>query len=260
MAQFPCLPLWTDALLADTSHLSDAEFGRYMRMLILIWRTPGCRVPNDDAWLTRHLPRTPTIEDIRATVFEYCQTDGNFITQKRLKREFVDRFEFGGRMSALAKRRKNKTNGASSSCSTADAVPPKPKPKHISEPIFPTAATPPTVAEEQQPNSARSFASAPNGGALAREPDSQPAESKQVAEGKQGMSPDFGDDYRSPPRTKSDHVLAPLPDKQPPQQPAQKQAADKKPAENSRQELDAIYAARTPISDRPPPERPIKRP
>jgi uncharacterized protein YdaU (DUF1376 family) len=128
MAQFPCLPLWTDALLADTGHLSDAEFGRYMRMLILIWRTPGCRVPNDDAWLTRHLPHTATIEDIRATVSEYCQTDGNFITQKRLKREFVDRFEFGGRMSALAKRRKNKTNGGSSSRSTAEAVPPKPSP------------------------------------------------------------------------------------------------------------------------------------
>jgi uncharacterized protein YdaU (DUF1376 family) len=124
MAQFPCLPIWTDALLADTGHLSDAEFGRYVRMLILMWRTPGCRVPNDDAWLTRHLPHTATIEDIRATIAEYCQTDGNFITQKRLKREFVDRFEFGGRMSALAKRRHRKTNGASSGRTAADALPP----------------------------------------------------------------------------------------------------------------------------------------
>lgn len=55
---------------------------------------------------------------------------------------------------------------------------------------------------------------------------------------------DKGNDYRAPPATKSDHVLTPLPAKQPPRPPAQKQVADKKPADNSRQELDAIYAAR----------------
>lgn len=55
---------------------------------------------------------------------------------------------------------------------------------------------------------------------------------------------DKGNDYRAPPASKSDHVLAPLPVKQPPRPPIQKQSVDKKPTESSRQELDAIYAAR----------------
>ena len=34
MAEFPCLPLWTDALLGDTYHLTPAQFGAYLRLLI----------------------------------------------------------------------------------------------------------------------------------------------------------------------------------------------------------------------------------
>lgn len=58
MAEFPALPLWTDALLADTSHLTDEDFGRYIRLLILMWRTPGCKIPNDLAWISRKLCNT----------------------------------------------------------------------------------------------------------------------------------------------------------------------------------------------------------
>jgi uncharacterized protein YdaU (DUF1376 family) len=126
MAQFPCLPIWTDAWVADTKHLSLAEEGAYFRLAVEMWRTPGCRVPNDDAWLARHLHVTADElrNIIRPVIAEFCQSDGNFITQKRLKREFVDRFEFGGRMSALAKRRHRKTNGASNRRTAADALPP----------------------------------------------------------------------------------------------------------------------------------------
>jgi hypothetical protein len=44
LAEFPALPLFTDAILADTAHLSHEEFGAYMRILILMWRTPECRI------------------------------------------------------------------------------------------------------------------------------------------------------------------------------------------------------------------------
>ena len=50
MAQFPGLLLWTDAWVADTKHLSRLERGTYLDLLVLMWRTPGCRVPNDDEW------------------------------------------------------------------------------------------------------------------------------------------------------------------------------------------------------------------
>src|SRR6266498_2784415 len=58
MAEFPALPLWTDAYIADTTHLSDAEHGRYLLMLMHLWRTPNKKFPNDDAWLARKFGRT----------------------------------------------------------------------------------------------------------------------------------------------------------------------------------------------------------
>src|SRR5262245_28123422 len=48
MAKFPALPIWTDALLGDTQHLSQAEFGAYLLMLIVAWRMPTCSLPHDD--------------------------------------------------------------------------------------------------------------------------------------------------------------------------------------------------------------------
>lgn len=53
MADFPALPLLTDAILGDTQHLSAAEFGAYMMALIVAWRSPDCALPNDDKYLAR---------------------------------------------------------------------------------------------------------------------------------------------------------------------------------------------------------------
>jgi uncharacterized protein YdaU (DUF1376 family) len=95
MAQFPGLMLWTDAWVADTHHLSRDVRGAYMDLLIKMWRTPGCRVPNDDAWLARQLCMTAkeVVEILRPIIKEFCQTDGNWVFQKRLQREFVRAFQ-----------------------------------------------------------------------------------------------------------------------------------------------------------------------
>ena len=42
MATFPALPLWTDAYLSDTDHLTFEEHGVYLRLLMMIWRNPEC--------------------------------------------------------------------------------------------------------------------------------------------------------------------------------------------------------------------------
>lgn len=47
MAEMPAMPIWTDALLGDTSHLSPAEFGAYMRILLVMWRHRGY-LPRDE--------------------------------------------------------------------------------------------------------------------------------------------------------------------------------------------------------------------
>lgn len=86
MAEFKYLPLFTDALLADCSHLSDAEFGLYVRILIAMWRSPGCRIPGNAEWLEKRF-RCP-ITVIGPLLAEFCQSDGAFWTQKRLLKEF----------------------------------------------------------------------------------------------------------------------------------------------------------------------------
>lgn len=52
MAELPILPLKTDALLADTSHMSAAEFGAYCRILLVMWRH-GARLPDNEEELAR---------------------------------------------------------------------------------------------------------------------------------------------------------------------------------------------------------------
>lgn len=122
MAQFPCLPLWTDAWIADTHYMTITARGAYMDLLILMWRTPGCRVPDDDAWLAQqlHLTAAELRDILRPVIARHCQSDGNHITQKRLKREFRNAFERSGRLSALHKRRKNNGSPPYGSSSTAD--------------------------------------------------------------------------------------------------------------------------------------------
>jgi uncharacterized protein YdaU (DUF1376 family) len=54
MAEFPALPLWSDAYLADTRHLTQAEHGAYLLLLLTAWRTPDCALPDDDKLLARY--------------------------------------------------------------------------------------------------------------------------------------------------------------------------------------------------------------
>ena len=110
MAEYPALPLWTDAYLGDTWHLSDAEHGRYFLMLMVMWRAPGQRFPNDDEWIARKFRRS--VEDVqkelRPLIAEFFDCDGNWITQKRLKREWNHVDKTSKKRSASAKRRWNK--------------------------------------------------------------------------------------------------------------------------------------------------------
>src|SRR5262245_18434226 len=126
MAQFPDLPLYTDAWGAGTRHL-PGPVGRQKRclyddLIVLMWRSPDCRVPNTDTWLADHLDLAAdeVTELIRPVIREFCQSDGNWITQKRLRKEFVRAFERAGRLSALHHRRKNNGSTLNGGRSSAD--------------------------------------------------------------------------------------------------------------------------------------------
>lgn len=113
MSQLPALPLWIDAWVADTAHLSRAERGLYHDLLVLMWKTPGCRVPNDLAWIARKLRcsdhEMPMLELLIA---EFCQSSGNWIAQKRLQKEFDYVSAKSKKQSARAKSRWDKEKDA----------------------------------------------------------------------------------------------------------------------------------------------------
>jgi uncharacterized protein YdaU (DUF1376 family) len=90
MAEFPALPLWTDAYLADTIHLNNRESGAYLHLLMAAWRLPNCRLPNDDATLCRYARCSPREwARVKARVLPFFSIDENgLVYQKRLQKEF----------------------------------------------------------------------------------------------------------------------------------------------------------------------------
>lgn len=89
MSAFPSLPLFTDAFIADTGHLSAQETGAYLLLLMMAWRSPGCRLPDDDAKLARWARVDRRLwHKIKPIVMEFWSLDDDgFWTQKRLTKE-----------------------------------------------------------------------------------------------------------------------------------------------------------------------------
>lgn len=95
MADFPALPLWTDALLGDTLHLSAEEFGAYLLLLIVSWRTPTCTLPDDDDDLARYcrVSKRRWQQRLRPRLEPFFTINAQTWKQKRLlaERDFVAR-------------------------------------------------------------------------------------------------------------------------------------------------------------------------
>lgn len=94
MSQFPSLPLFTDAYLADTRHLSAQEHGAYLLLLMTAWRFPDCRLPDDDAKLSKWAcVDGRTWKRIKPIVMSFWTSENGTWTQKRLaqEREFVSK-------------------------------------------------------------------------------------------------------------------------------------------------------------------------
>lgn len=110
MAEFPALPLFTDAIIADCAHLTDEEFGRYVRLLMLIWRSPDCRIPHNSEWVSRKMARPYSV--LEPLITEFCYVDVNWITHQRLQKELSYLREKSKKQSARAKMRNYNKNGS----------------------------------------------------------------------------------------------------------------------------------------------------
>lgn len=110
MAEFPAFPLWTDAYLADTHHLSTIEHGTYMLLLIAMWRAGG-ELPNDPRKLARFAGLGPNQwVRLAPTIMPFFTVtgDGSSITQGRLSDELTYVRDHAKKQSQNARRRWSK--------------------------------------------------------------------------------------------------------------------------------------------------------
>ena len=139
------IPLFADAYLADTTHLSTEEHGAYLLLLMAAWRTDDCALPVDDRKLARIAKMSPRKWlAIRATVLEFWTIDGDRMWQKRLRQEhrFVRQKSEGNRKSAVARwNRQGIENKRSVGCdriSDRNAPPPPPITERNARARFPS--------------------------------------------------------------------------------------------------------------------------
>lgn len=89
MAEFPMLPLWTDAYLGDTFHLNTTQHGAYLLLLITMWRTKDCTLPNDDQELARYTRMTvDRWRKAKPVLMPFFRVEGDRIVQPRLRDEW----------------------------------------------------------------------------------------------------------------------------------------------------------------------------
>ena len=88
MAEYPNMPLWTDAYIGDTAHLTNEEHGVYLRLLMFAWRSPGCCLPDDDKRLALMVGVTPKKwAALRPVISQFWRVGDGRWTQKRLTAE-----------------------------------------------------------------------------------------------------------------------------------------------------------------------------
>ena len=141
MAEFPYLPLWTDAFLADTMHLNTEETGAYLLLLMHAWRHPDCTLPDDDTMLARYARvstrRWPAVKP-SITPF-WTKGDDGRLSQKRLT---LERNRVVGRLkqARAASAASAKARGLKSK-QTASASAKRPLKRPVNEPPTETRAS-----------------------------------------------------------------------------------------------------------------------
>lgn len=130
----PAIPLFGDAYLADTRHLSLEEHGAYLQLIMIAWRIKGCCLPDDDARLARMLGVTGARwRKLKPVVMAFWTLENGVWKQARLSKErtFVEEKRAKNKASADARWSKQPAeNTRDEECeriSERNAPPPPPK-------------------------------------------------------------------------------------------------------------------------------------
>lgn len=104
MALYPALPLFTDAYLADTRHLTTEEHGAYLLLLMFAWRSAGCKLEDNDKTLARIAGLSPTKwRRLKPVVAQFFTVEDGAWRQKKLLAVYSD---------VASRVARNKANGA----------------------------------------------------------------------------------------------------------------------------------------------------
>jgi uncharacterized protein YdaU (DUF1376 family) len=127
MAEFPALPFFTDAYLADTRHLTSEEHGAYLLLLFCAWRTRGCALKDCDKVLARITGLSPTKwRRLRPTISEFFEITDGVWRQKKLLAVYADVTK------RVARNKANGAKGGKARAGQADAAAEiKPKPARL---------------------------------------------------------------------------------------------------------------------------------
>jgi uncharacterized protein YdaU (DUF1376 family) len=84
------MPLFCDAYLADTMHLTNEESGCYLKLLMVTWRNNGQPLPDDDIRLARTLSVSMNKwHHLRPRMVEFFDISDGTWRQKRLEKEWT---------------------------------------------------------------------------------------------------------------------------------------------------------------------------
>lgn len=122
MAEFPALPLWTDAYLGDTTHLNATEHGAYLLLLMTAWRSTDGTLPDDDKLLARYARcDTRQWKKLRAVIEPFFTLkngkwrQGRLTDEREAVRQLRERQAAKGRASALKRKGRHLTGVQSGS-------------------------------------------------------------------------------------------------------------------------------------------------
>lgn len=155
MAEFPAMPLWTDAYLGDTLHLTTLEHGAYLLLLMTMWRNGGT-LPNDDQKLSRFCRMNmANWLKVKKNIITFFVDDGETITQKRIQKELAFVRKRSNAQAERARSKHLKTKDVDDAVADARQAPgsaptPTPTPLNKKEPSVPKKGT--RIPEDFQPD------------------------------------------------------------------------------------------------------------
>lgn len=117
MAEFPAFPVFTDAYLGDTTHLTTIEHGAYLLLLFVAWRSTGKCLPDDDDKLAKYARMTRgQWARISPTIREFFVARDGSLYQSRLTdeakhvRQVREKQSVAGKVSALKRKGRHSTD------------------------------------------------------------------------------------------------------------------------------------------------------